>query len=115
MLSAGSATGFNPAGWYTSERNCIGKLYFKSGRVVSINGASALKFSLAVFFNAGLKVDVILIVFFFVVSCAFTTMETRSRNIVKQIIPFIIFNGFRNISILIADFTIACFFFFHFI
>ncbi len=38
--------------------------------LVSINGASALKFNLAVFFNAGLKVDVILIVFLFVVSCA---------------------------------------------
>src|SRR5579863_5005064 len=115
MLSAGRATGFKPFGWYERDRNCVGRLYFKTGRLVSINGASALKFNLDVFFNAGLKVDVILMVFFFRVSCAFTATETNSINIVKQIIAFIICNAFGNNSILIADLTITGLFFFYFI
>jgi hypothetical protein len=65
-------------------------LYCNRGRAESISGASALKFNFAVFFKAGLKVDVMIMDFFRAVSCALVIPGKHNPNIKKQRIPFII-------------------------
>src|SRR3954463_8594890 len=76
-----NATGFNGTGWYVNARFCDGILYFKLTREVSTAGGAALKLILTASLNTGLKVDVMSMVFFLVVSCAWMDVAKQNTTI----------------------------------